>query len=212
MMQYSGHNVYGHNDFLKHINIESIDTILKLGAFDGSYTSEINDIYNPKKIYSIEANPDKVEIIKNNQNNLDNVDFSSILLLDVSREVDFYFISESGILSSIYKHPAESNTNKIKLNSITLDDFCKLKNITSIDLICADVEGSEAQIFKNQKILNTVKYIISEVKIDKLFKGELFPGIYELQQSLEPYGFLMVEYICRPGFPFGDSLWIKNNN
>jgi FkbM family methyltransferase len=201
-------NPYIYQNFVNQINKEDINIVLELGAFDGRYTKDIDKYYNPKKIYSIDANPQKIDTIKNNQQELNNVDFTCILLSDINDKVNFYIFQDDGESSSMYEHPA-GFVDKLSLDSITLDNFCLLKNITSIDLICADVEGAEAQIFSQQQILHTVKYIISEVKIEPNFKGSNFPGIEDLKKSLSPFGFKMVDFISSPGFPFGDSLWKK---
>lgn len=201
-------NPYAYQNFLNQINKEEINIVLELGAFDGQYTKDINKYYNPKKIYSIDANPQKIDIIKNNQQELNNVDFTCVLLSDINDKVNFYIFKDDGASSSIYEHP-DGFVDKMLLDSMTLDNFCLTKNITSIDLICADVEGAEARIFSQQQIMHTVKYIISEVKIEPSFKGAHFPGIEDLKKSLSPFGFKMVDFISSPGFPFGDSLWKK---
>jgi FkbM family methyltransferase len=194
--------------FTKHINLTDIDVILELGCRDGLYTKELLNFYNPKMIYSIDCNPFVQEEIINNIKNLKNVKFYPIALSDSEGFLDFFVHPDPGS-SSLYKHPINP-TVKISVKSTTLDNFCEEQKIDKIDLIMADVEGAEARIFKNQKILNTVKYIISEVKFDDDFKGKDFPNINHLKDSLEPFGFKLIETHVTPGFPFGDSLWIKN--
>jgi|18_taG_2_1085343.scaffolds.fasta_scaffold00973_9 FkbM family methyltransferase len=193
--------------FLKHINVEDINIILELGAKDGMYTNRINEVYKPKFIYSIDANPESAQEIKKNQKKLDNVEHTAMALGPTRGNVPFY-IHPNGGSHSFYKHP-EDPTREIIVPCITLDTFCGIKNIKNIDLICADVEGAEPSIFKDQKILETTKYIITEVKFEEHFWGKDYPGIDELTDSLRPYGFHMVEILRQPGVPFGDSLWVK---
>jgi FkbM family methyltransferase len=199
-------NIFTNPIFTQYIDISSIEYILELGTRDGVYTEDINRLYNPKIIYSIEANPYLKNTIIHNQKHINNSKFYSIALADYDGSIDFYLHPDGGS-SSIYKH-LHDETQKIHVDCLTLDNFCKIENIQRLDLICADVEGAEARIFKNSQILEQTKYIISEVKIEPSFKGYEFPGLNELKASLEPIGFEMIA-THMPAEVFGDSLWVN---
>ncbi len=206
-MIHDGHNVGILKTFTKHINIDEVNVLLELGARDGLYTKEFLDFYKPTILHSIDANPELTEIILNNQKDLANVKYTNIALSDTIGNVDFWVHPDQGS-SSLYKHPKDYN-RKITVEATTLDKFCSDNNLTSIDLIMADVEGAEAQIFKNQEILKTVKYIITEVKFEPSWKGLEFPGIDKLEEALEPAGFKLIETLYHPSKYFGDQLWIR---
>lgn len=195
--------------FTKHLNIEKISCVLELGVRDGFYTKSIKDCVNADTIICIEANPFLIPYIKENQDKLENVSLHNIALFDKIGYIDFY-LHEDGGSSSIFKHPHDS-MKKIQVPCTTLDEFCRTEKIEKIDLICADIEGAEATVFKNSEIVKKCDYIITEVKFDEDFKGKDFPNIKDMQESLHPLGFEMIETLVRPNFPFGDSLWINKN-
>lgn len=210
-MKISQHNVFCNPLFTNLIDIENIDYILELGAYDGNYTKEINWLYKPKKIYSIEANPLQIDKIKINQSMLTNVELFNVALWSEETTLSFNVFDDFGDFgsSSFYEHPT-LKSKKIEVKTKTLDSFVKENNISRIDIILADVEGAESNIFKNQEFLKKVKYIICEAKLDTEWKGKHFPNINNIKESLEPLGFIIIKEIyCTP--QSGELLW-KNIN
>lgn len=200
--------IYLIEEFTKHIDIEDVTCLLELGARDGYDTKPLLDYYKPERLFSIDANPNAKQTIENSVAPLEQVTFSSIALSDEVGEVHFYLNLDCPGSSSVHNHPT-CRTKHITVPATTLDLFCKDNDISRLDLICADVEGAEPQIFKDQKILHTTKYIICESKFDASWKGLDFPGLSDLKESLEPFGFEMVEVSYAPGNQFGDTLWVK---
>lgn len=196
-------------EFTKYINIKDVNVILELGARDGLYTKSYLDFYDPDSLYSIDCNPDVSSTILENIKNLEKVKFYAIALSCKKGTVDFFINNDCHGSSSLYDHPICSTT-KISVESKTLDDFCEEEGIEGIDLIIADVEGAEAQIFKDQKALKKVKYIIAEAKYDPAFKGKYFPHLSDLENSISPFGFKLVSMTyATPCRSFGDTLWIR---
>lgn len=200
-------NPFVHPLFSRHINKEDVKTVMELGVRDGLFTKVIQDFYDADEIICVEANPSLIETIRRNQLTCKNARLFNTALFDKKGLIEF-FLNEDGGSSSIFDHPF-CPTQRIEVPCDTMDSFCQQNGIEKLDLICADVEGAEAAIFKNSEIVNNCKYIIAEVKFDEFFKGKNFPNIRDMENSLNPMGFKMVETLVRPGYPFGDSLWIK---
>jgi|15BtaG_2_1085339.scaffolds.fasta_scaffold07765_2 FkbM family methyltransferase len=208
-------DVYVHPPFLELIDISEIDTIVEMGAECSPSWAVLNEVYSPIEIYSVEANPNFKDFLEEYLEEyllrFDNVDFTPIALANKNGKIEFYLHSGCASSSSIYE-PLKGEGEMIEIDCITLDKFCENKKISKIDLICADVEGAESEIFTNQEIMRTVKYIISEVKLTASFKGHDFPGLPQLTSALEPYGFEMVSLKPTADFMFGDSLWKNPKN
>ena len=57
-----------------------------------------------------------------------------------------------------------------KIKMITLDEYCKKKNISGIDILKIDTEGFEDRVLQGAKKLlnnNKIKLIMTEIKLDK---------------------------------------------
>jgi len=94
---------------------------------------------------------------------------------------------------------------------VSLDDFCKSKEIPEIDLLKVDVQGFENEVLKGAKILisqSRIKVIIVEVTFDDLYanKGNSF---YELESNLIPFGYSLydISHIYK-NLSIGKTCWV----
>lgn len=103
------------------------------------------------KVYAFEPSPAYLETFKKNiiRNDIHNILTFNLALSDKSGTVNFY---DAGSGSSLSKDEAESHINKkikpIQVETITLNDFVKWKEIKHIDFIKIDVEGWEMEVLK----------------------------------------------------------------
>ena len=145
--------------------------IIEVGAFDG--VDGLALAYkNPKlNIYSFEANPKQIKIIKRNK---------KILELRKGVKLNNYFIQNLAIdlkntkkLFYIAKNPRASSLNKVKNNlekywpgwkkihfdqikkinvrCMTLSSFCKKMKIDQIEYLHIDAQGSDLNVLKSLK-------------------------------------------------------------
>lgn len=215
-------NTYIKEKFRKHIK-KDISTVFELGAWDGLFARGLQEVYSPKEIHLFECNSKVFPVIERNIANLTNVFLHKHAVLDYDGEVSFYPIKttspnnryESGP-SSIFKtdhsRPSVCTVNLSQTETTvpckTLDTFCKEQGIDKVDLICADIEGAEYLAFKDQDILHTTDYIITEVQVHP----DWVPGrptIEDLEGSLSKYGFKLKELILTIPNMAGDALYCK---
>lgn len=114
-----------------------------------------------KTIYAFEPAKETYDMLVANikENNL-NVQPIQKALSDVNGEVDFAFYRDQNGGSSLIKPDANiiESGIKMKVESITLDNFVKEKNITKLDLLKMDVEGCETLILRGgEETLKTLK-------------------------------------------------------
>jgi len=185
--------------FVQHIDLESIQTIFQLGAHNGSDTVDVAQFYKPQKMVVLECNPLLLEVCQKTidqcvQNTGIDIEFVGKAAHTFPGMLKYFTVAGNNIYdmvhSSVYKHhylPME----EIAVPATSLDHECKIRNIESIDLICADIEGGEVNAFTNQSILNKTKHIITEVGLDPNWKPG-YPTLRDLQPVLKKYGFDLV--------------------
>jgi FkbM family methyltransferase len=223
---------YLNPNFLKHINKININTIFEVGAHNGYDSIELIKYYNPVSFHSFECNPEAIELCKRTYTQLDPlkiIKFNEIALWKHNGATEFYPVQYS-----YHKHLNPSNDpskyernigmsscfletgiygekiiqNKIHVSCMTLDSYCIINNISQIDLLCMDTQGSEFDILSaSPNILKNIKYVILEMNKIEVYKGQ---KIYnQIKSFLEINGFNMAEFISQCD-DFGDGLFIKN--
>lgn len=143
-----------------------IEVILELGCRDAIDTNKLLVEYEPKKLYTVEANPNLKESC------LKNIKDSRVVFFDFAagaqnKYIDFYEMDKSVDVSegssSVFKrtHLADKQKNIGKIKCVRLEDI--LPSDTKIDLLCMDIQGSEMDAMIGLgSLLNAVKYIIFE--------------------------------------------------
>ncbi len=130
-------------------------TILDIGANKGWYSVIFAKVANDGVVYAIEPTTSAFEELEENVkiNNLTNV---------VTCKVAFSNYSGKGRMTIPFDHSAlaylelqSNDENRNEVNVMTLDDFVREKEISSVDLIKIDAEGSEYNIIMGAKELLT---------------------------------------------------------
>ena len=168
--------------------------IIEVGAFDG--VDGIALAYkNPRiKVYSFEANPQQIKLIKKNKEllekrkgiTLNNYHIYNYAISNKNKYLNFY-ISKNPKASSlnVLKNNLEKywpgwrdvhfrQEKKIKIKSITLAKFLDTKNIEEIEYIHVDAQGSDLDVLKSLKkylkILNAGVVEVAKNKFTSLYK------------------------------------------
>jgi len=230
---------YFNDLFIENINKKNIKTIFELGSRDLIDTIRLYQYFEPLYIYAFECNPDCLIECEKNYNLLTPAEKQNIILIkkaisDVDGDVKFYpfdtakynNIGASSMLKidfslRLNNDPDFNKPNpqkEIIVNGTRLDTFMKQNNISSIDLLCIDLQGYELNALKSLgNELNKVKYIITECSIKNTYtNGATF---IELNDYLKQFNF---KYICSNffgynypdlnmnGFSEFDALFIKD--
>lgn len=187
--------------FTRHLQKNTIKTIVHLGAHNGSDLNLLIEEYSPDRILSFECNPRMIPICQSAVDRLQTAQ-SKVKIEFVPKAVNRFggFATFWCVNSNDQDTLGSSSTYKLDRISMvemtvpatTLDIECKAKDITEIDLICADIEGGEINAFTKQNILHKTKYIISEVGIDRNWK-QGYPVLDDLKEVLGSYGFEVIE-------------------
>ena len=200
---------YLNKNFLEKINRNNISNILELGSRDGKETLEINQYFQPDLFFVFEANPYSFKIAENNVSSYGNIKIIQKAVGAQDGIINFYPFPENEIgPCSVFlnapncktwgearKHAIQGSKqdpdNPVKVECIRLDNFLNKHKVEKIDLICADIQGSEMNAFIGLgDFLKNVKYIICEIPVDEsVYLGA--PSRDELLFFLKENGFYL---------------------
>lgn len=207
------------DQFLKHIDKNKVKTIFQLGTCVPTDTYELLEFYNPEKLVYFECHPSYINICqeyKDNYTGSADLTFVPKVIFSYVGEIDFWSVPlddprrEGFESSSVYKHPRIVEMVPLRLQCTTLDYEAERLGINKIDLICADIEGSESEAFKNQSILYKTKYIICEAGVSREWKSG-YPVLDDIRNSLSQYGFEQVDFYWSHVGSCGEAIFVNNN-
>ena len=166
----------------------NLSTVIDIGAALGDYSKAVHFIYPDAKIYAFEPVPQSFAVLKTVANKINNLQCFNFALSDNEGETEFH-LNEFSFSSSLLKmtdthkdiFPFAKNNKIIKINTITLDDFCKNEKIVPENengiLLKIDVQGLELKVLKGAtNFLKEIDVIQLEVS---------FLNFYEEQASIE---------------------------
>lgn len=161
--------------------------IFEIGSADGQDTLKFLNLFkNPNfKIYGFEPEPKNIKLIKEKINDSRFYLFKGVIS-DTNGEISFNRsstgnpedLSLSGSIMQPKNHLKEWDwihfDEKITVPSITLDTFCKDKNIDVIDFVWCDVQGAEEKVILGGKetFANKVRYLYTEYSNNELYAGQ----------------------------------------
>ena len=105
---------------------------------------------------------------------------------------------------------SQENNNYKRVQVVSLDDFCKTKEIKNIDFLKIDVEGYEYKVLLGAKhIIKNVKYIMIEIQKNDMYKDYSKENI---ENFLKENDFILIKSFNFPFMFFKDCIYKKINN
>lgn len=139
--------------------------IFDVGANIGKYTKLLVEYFPTARIHSFEPSKKTFQVLKDNIQGK-NVILNNCGMSDEIAEVTLYYDKEKSSRASLYNrqldyHGIEFNMNE-KVMVDTLDHYCEVNNIETIDFLKMDIEGNEL------KALNGAKKLLEEKRIKNI--------------------------------------------
>ena len=162
--------------------------ILDVGANVGQFYTQAKNTWPESYIFSIEANPDCEEHIKELHTNY------KICLLSKDKNEYKYYKRKTPPLqatgNSIYREMTnyfnENQVEEVNYNAFTLDE---LFSEEEFDLIKIDTQGSELDIMKGgPDLVSKAKGVLLEINLGMPYNQDA-PGANEVFQYMEDIGF-----------------------
>jgi len=203
----------------KYIGTE-INTIIDIGALDGGDTLRFSSWYPNAKIFTIEGSPNNFDVLNKKIGKRENVKTFNYIMSSVNGIVKFYQTAYSDdcgvnaeymVMGSIYdiidekknKHNLKT-IESIDVESITFDEFCKINNITNVDVAHIDIEGATFDLVSGMNKIFP-KLIFTEKEGIEFFKNKTTGGDIELVRALDRKGYDLVLELKN------DFLFLKRN-
>jgi FkbM family methyltransferase len=146
--------------------------IIDIGANAGFFDVLILSKIKHAKIFAYEPIPRNIHQIRTtleaNPSMKDHVVVHQVAVTGTaSDKIDLYIESENdnSVIASIFADFNTSNANKISVDTITLTDILLKNDLTEVDILKVDCEGSEYDIFYNTDpaVIRRAKMILLEV-------------------------------------------------
>lgn len=194
--------------------------MLDAGAYEGNDTIEWSRLLPKATIYAVEPVPAIFKRLQNTTQNCSNVMCVEKALSNQSGYQEMYIgngnerykdQSSSLLLPTLhcYYFPHITFTEKILVETITLDKLAEDMHIDHIDFLWLDLQGMEQAVLQaSPNIMKTVNVIFTEVSYCELYKGTpLYP---EFKAWMESQGFIALSEIPEHK-TFGDTLFVRKD-
>ena len=191
--------------------------IVEAGAHIGSDTCEMSKVWPKGVIHAFEPIPEIFKKLKQNTKGYKNIITYPLALSNQTGTAEIFVSSGSSNGSSsllapkehLAEHPDVLFDNKIKINTITLDDWASTNKVSHVDFLWLDMQGYELTALKSgEAILKTTDTIYMEVFLKQLYEGA--PLYQEVRDWLEGRGF-KVEKEEMDWDSVGNVLFVRNN-
>jgi FkbM family methyltransferase len=137
-----------------------IETVIDCGANVGFFSLMINGIYPSASVYAIEPVPLTLKTLKKNVGTVPQIICSQDAISDKKGIAHMSFDANESVISQL------SSEGSIKVNKITLDQYCVNNSIKAIDILKIDTETFEAHVLRGSSgILSKTKYLFIELTI-----------------------------------------------
>lgn len=173
--------------------------IVEAGAKFGTDTKKMSLFWPKGRIFTFEPVPELYSATVHNTRNYRNVKCCPLALSERSGE-DTLFVSSGKSVgaSSLLRpnvhlniHPDTFFNSEIEVRTISIDDFAEQENISAVDFLWLDTQGTELAIMKGApRIMKTVKLIHTEVSLMEVYDNA--PLYAEVRQWLESQGFCVI--------------------
>ena len=177
--------------------------VLDIGAYEGNWAIEFNQIFPESKIMMIEGQQQKQEILLQKKKLLPDSEVKIALLGAENKTIDFNIYDTA---SSVYKEDNETGASIEEMELQLLDDILLTNAFCKPDFIKIDTQGFELEILKGAaKTLQSAKAVLLEVSFLNIYKGA--PLVAEVIAFMEKNNFVVYDICSLMRRPYDNALF-----
>lgn len=194
--------------------------IIDAGAHTGGDSIEMSHIWKKAIIHAFEPFPEIYKQLVSNTSSQSNIYTYPLALSSKTGEADFFVSSGKSDASSsllqpkehIVRHPDVLFSQKMRINTITLDEWALRNKVTRVDFAWLDMQGVELEVLRaSETIIKTIKVIFTEVNLIETYEGVALYSEY--RTWLESIGFRVVkEDFHWEGREQGNVLFVRDKD
>ncbi len=163
--------------------------IYDVGAYKGSWTKTMKEIFSSSNYYLFEANPENKSYLEKYNH------FIALLGAEDFKIKTFYSLPKGCTGDSVYKeqtsHYKESKETQMK--TVRLDTIIKTYKLPLPEFLKIDVQGSELDVLRgiNSEFLKQCEFIMLETKVLEFNKGS--PDLLEILLCMQTLGYQLYD-------------------
>lgn len=196
--------------------------IFDVGAYIGNYSTALHDHFPEAEIHAFEPFKDSFKALENNVKKFEKIktynlaisNYSGVAKLNINNFTETNSLLESECTESKIDELIKTN-NIQQVKVLTIDKFCKLNNIISIDFLKIDIQGNSLKALEGCEALlkeGNIQVIQVEVEFIKIYKDQhLYHHVASYLESFEYefYSIFNLHYEINERLSWGDAIFVK---
>lgn len=192
-------------------------TFIDVGCYKGEWIETIIGVSKDTIIHAFEPTKKNYEYLVGKFNDNKSIKINQMAVSDKFGELSFYQYEDDSCNSLNFKLDDVNpliTLNVTKVQSTSLDKYCKENQIKRIDLLKVDSEGNELKVFNGASNLlksSSIKCIITEVMFVPRYEGGvLFSELnhYLALNEFLLFGFFGLKYSKDGSLKWGNAIYI----
>jgi len=191
--------------------------IFEMGANNCEDTLEFAKKLPTAKIYTFECNPDTLLDCRQKIKGIENITLTEKAISDKEMPIKFFKTVTGGDVvnhgtSSVFETNKNVNNytqEQIEVPATTIKNFCLKNDVTGIDLLWMDMQGSELNALKGaEDFIKKIKIINTEVEFILEYQNQ--PLFRDIKKFLNQNGFKLYTFSTMSKMA-GDAIFINTN-
>lgn len=198
-------------------NVE-MPIIFDVGAHYGETCLEYNKLFDKCIIHSFEPFKESFDILSENIKPFENIKAYNVALGDKTGKINFHinpFSATNSILPTHKEGPITwggglLETLSLKETSIeTIDNFIQNENISKIDLLKLDTQGSEFMVLAGaEKTINKIRLVYIEIITMPTYEGQ--KELDEILNYFRVHNFILFNFYNQTGYSLTNNGRLRN--